>query len=129
MTKKPMILGIGGSGAVMVEQLSLLPGIDRYHLALIDTDRTTIEHSPANIRLIAAADWGVANGSGCGGDVIRGERALASERTSVEKMLAEASFLTVCGGLGGGKGGKTDAWRGEKERKWKEMPTIAKNFT
>lgn len=102
MTKKPMILGIGGSGAAMVEQLVLLPGIQEYHLALIDTDRNAVERSSAGFRLSAAADWGIANGCGCGGDVIRGERALAAERQSVQKILAEASCLTVCGGLGGG---------------------------
>ncbi len=102
MTKKPMILGIGGSGAAMVEQLALLPGIGEYHLALVDTDRSAIEHSSATFLLSAAADWGIASGCGCGGDVIRGERALAAERQSVQKMLAEASCLTVCGGLGGG---------------------------
>ena len=72
MTKKPMILGIGGSGAAMVEQLALLPGIGEYHLALVDTDRSAIEHSSATFLLSAAADWGIASGCGCGGDVIRG---------------------------------------------------------
>ncbi len=102
MTKKPMILGIGGSGAAMIEQLALMSGSQEYHLALIDTDRSTVELSSAGIRLSAAADWGITNGCGCGGDVIRGERALAAERQAVQKMLAEASCLTVCGGLGGG---------------------------
>jgi len=97
-----MILGIGGEGAAIVAHLSLLPGIEAFHLALIDTDRATVENSPASFKISASADWGISNGNGCGGDVIRGERAVARERKSVTDLLAKASFLTVCGGLGGG---------------------------
>lgn len=100
---KPMILGLGGEGAAIAAQLALLPGIGEYTLALIDTDSSTVERSPAGVKLNAAADWGVSNGGmGCGGNVIRGERALAKERNAVGAMLKDASFLTVAGGLGGG---------------------------
>lgn len=101
--KRPMILGIGGSGAAMIEQLALLPGINEYILALIDTDRDTTLRSAAELRISAAVDWGISNsGGGCGGDIIRGERAMARERQAISEMLEKASFLTVCGGLGGG---------------------------
>ncbi len=100
--KKPMILGIGGSGGAMLEQLSFLPGIEVYTLALIDTDRNSVSRTAAQCSITASADWGTTSGSGCGGDVIRGERAIARERSAIIRMLEKASFLTVCGGLGGG---------------------------
>lgn len=100
---KPLILGLGGEGAAIVEQLALLPGIGAYTLALIDTDSSSVERSSAAVKLNAAADWGVSNGGmGCGGNVIRGERALAKERNAVGAMLKGTPFLTVTGGLGGG---------------------------
>lgn len=100
--KRPMILGIGGAGAAIAGHLSLLPGIGHFQLAVIDTDKTSVENSSAPIKLIASADWGTTGGSGCGGDVIRGERAIARERRGVTEILSKASSLTVCGGLGGG---------------------------
>ncbi len=100
--KKPMILGIGGSGSSILEQLSFLPGIDAYSLARIDTDRVSAASPSAAETILASADWGATSGNGCGGDVIRGERAIARERGAIMRMLEKASFLTVCGGLGGG---------------------------
>lgn len=90
--KKPMILGIGGSGGAMLEQLSFLPGIEAYTLALIDTDRNSVSRTAAQCSITASADWGTTSGSGCGGDVIRGERAIARERSAIARMLEKHPF-------------------------------------
>ncbi len=100
--KKPMILGIGGSGSAMLDELSFLPGIESYTLALVDTDQERVSRSRADVKITASSDWGITSGVGCGGDVLRGERAVARERHRISEMLKDASFLTVCGGLGGG---------------------------
>lgn len=80
-----MILGLGGEGAAIIDHLSLIPGIEAHTLALIDTDKAAVDQSSAKLRLSAASDWGVANGSGCGGDVIRGERSVARERHNISQ--------------------------------------------
>lgn len=100
--KQPMILGLGGCGASVIDVLASFPGIDKHILALIDTDRGTVENSAALFKLNASSDWGVANGSGCGGDVVRGERSLARVRPQISEVLSRASFLLVVCGLGGG---------------------------
>lgn len=100
--KRPMILGIGGEGAAIIAHLATLPDIENFQLALIDTDKADLAKSPAENKICPSHDWGSAGSAGCGGDVIRGERAIARERRTITALLERTSFLTVCGGLGGG---------------------------
>lgn len=100
--KRPMILGIGGEGAAIIAHLSTLPDIDKFQLALIDTDKAVLAASAAENKICPSTDWGTSGSAGCGGDVIRGERAMARERRAITALLERTSFLTVCGGLGGG---------------------------
>ncbi len=101
-SKRPMLLGLGGSGAAVIANLAAMPAVAEYYLALIDTDSAVMEKSPASLKINAVSDWGLANGAGCGGDIIRGERSIARERARISGLLENASFLTVVGGLGGG---------------------------
>ena len=100
--KRPMILGIGGEGAAIIAHLAKMPDIENFELALIDTDRKTLSISAAEHKICPSLDWGITGNAGCGGDVLRGERVMARERQKISALLERASFLTVCGGLGGG---------------------------
>ncbi len=96
-----LVLGIGGAGANTVRELKKLPEAAWMHTALIDTDSSVLEGHPADIRLGASSDW-LLKGTGCGGDVLRGERAVARERNKISSILQGYDLVLVTGGLGGG---------------------------
>lgn len=99
---KVMVIGIGGSGAKTVTALSALPEARWIQTAVIDTDKDSLDECVSRNILRAEADWTLRNGIGCGGDIIKGERAIARERSKINALLEGVSMLIVTGGLGGG---------------------------
>ncbi len=97
-----LILGIGGAGSRVVSALAA-EGCE-YALGAIDTDREALDPLFAkNVPcVLAGSGWTWREGSGCGGDVIRGEQAVAKERHAIAKLMEGKSLLIVTGGLGGG---------------------------
>lgn len=97
-----LILGIGGAGSRVISAL-IAEGCE-YALGAIDTDRDALDPLTAkNIPcILAGSGWTWREGSGCGGDVIRGEQAVARERLALGNLMAGKSLLIVVGGLGGG---------------------------
>ena len=69
---------------------------------MVDTDSESLAETTAGKKIAASSDWVIRDGTGCGGDVIRGERALARERSRMASLLTGVSLLVVTGGLGGG---------------------------
>lgn len=97
-----LILGIGGAGCRVISALAT-EGCE-YALAAIDTDQEALDPLLArNVPcVLAGSGWSWREGSGCGGDVIRGEQAVAKERHAIAKRMEGKSLLIVVGGLGGG---------------------------
>ncbi len=100
--RKIIVVGIGGNGAKILHSFTHLPGSALYDTAAIDTDRESLRLSGAKFTIQAEADWTIKSGLGCGGDVMKGERAVARERSRITQLLADYDFILVTGGLGCG---------------------------
>lgn len=100
--KKIIVVGIGGNGAKILQSFARLPGSAFYDTAAIDTDRESLRLSGAKFTIQAEADWTIKSGLGCGGDVMKGERAIARERSRITQLLTPYDFIIVTGGLGCG---------------------------
>ncbi len=104
-TKTPVsvtVLGLGCAGVKILSSLRGMPEAAHLQLLVLDTDRYSLEASPllAEDKILADEQW--CHGQGCGGDFLKGERAMVRERADLEKRLAGAGMLIVVGGLGGG---------------------------
>ncbi len=99
---KVLILGIGGAGCRVISALAT-EGCE-YALGAVDTDQESLDPLFArNVPCVSAGSgWSWREGSGCGGDVIRGEQAVAKERHAIAKLMEGKSLLVIVGGLGGG---------------------------
>ena len=97
-----LILGIGGAGCRVVSALAT-EGCE-YALGAIDTDQEALDPLFAkNVPcVLAGSGWTWREGSGCGGDVIRGEQAVAKERHAIARLMEGKALLIVVAGLGGG---------------------------
>ena len=100
--KKILVVGIGGNGAKILQSFTRLPGSALYDTAAIDTDKESLALSGAKYSIQAEADWTIKNGLGCGGDIMKGERAVPRERARITQLLTDCDFVIVTGGLGGG---------------------------
>lgn len=100
--KKILLLGIGGNGGRIVQAFRRLECTAYVHTAVIDTDQEALSSSNAHTLLPAEVEWTVKSGLGCGGDVVKGERAIERERQKLTKTLAGYDYILVTGGLGGG---------------------------
>ena len=97
-----MALGIGRQGIRVINTLKQMPSAQWLQTAVIDTDSADLKQSMADYKINASSDWALHDGVGCGGDVLRGERAVARERNNIQALLDGISLLVVAGGLGGG---------------------------
>lgn len=100
---KVLILGLGGAGGSVVSRIAA-QGINGLDTAVIDTDRAALNALDPKVKILAAGgDWSWGEGSGCGGDVIRGEQAIAGERQRIMELITGGyRFIIVIAGLGGG---------------------------
>ena len=99
---KVLILGLGGAGGKVVSRIAAqrINGLDT---AAIDTDVAALKELDPNVKVITAGgDWSWGEGSGCGGDVIRGEQAVSGERHRIMESISGYRFIIVIAGLGGG---------------------------
>ncbi len=100
--KKIIVIGIGGNGARILRSFRHLPGSAVYDTAAIDTDREALGLSEAENTIQAESDWTIKSGLGCGGDIMKGERAIARERARITQLVTGYDYIIVTGGLGGG---------------------------
>ena len=97
-----LIVGLGGAGCRVVA--SLMDSASPFDLAVVDTDKTTLapfDGRPVTI-IRAGTGWAWREGTGCGGDVVRGEQAIAGERHSITRMMQGKKLIICAAGLGGG---------------------------
>lgn len=100
--EKILILGLGGAGGKVVSRIAS-QRIAGLGTAVIDTDFSALSAMDLNIQTLAAGSnlsWG--QGTGCGGNIIRGEQAISGERQKIMELVADKRFIIVVAGLGGG---------------------------
>lgn len=122
ITEKVKIIGIGKSGVKIVNNLSKISEAAGLDIAAIDTDTSSITSSTVKNSFLIGEEW--TGGRGCGGDIIKGERAISHKSNQVVKeFINGASLLIITGGLGGGTatGGAPIIARMAKD---KNIPTI-----
>ena len=73
--KTVTVLGIGKAGTKIAEILASLPEAGWIKVAAADTDSSVIESSTLKNMFPVGIEW--THGLGCGGEVIKGERAFA----------------------------------------------------
>ena len=98
-----LIFGIGGAGCRVIR--SLLSGGCPFSLGAIDTDKEALAPLQEGKRvecILAGSGWTWREGSGCGGDVIRGEQAVAKERHAITEVMEGRKLIVTVAGLGGG---------------------------
>lgn len=101
-TGTALILGIGGAGCRIIDAVSRFKNADWIQTAALDTDSDQLDGIHCDRKIAASSDWILKSGTGCGGDIIRGERAVSRERAAIAGLLNQVSLLIVTGGLGGG---------------------------
>ncbi len=95
-----VVAGLGSSGVKIVNRLSGIKEAAWLDIVAIDSDADSLAKCNAGKKLSVDPDW--RNGLGCGGDVVKGQRSLARERSKIRELIEGASLLIVTGGLGGG---------------------------
>ncbi len=99
--KTVTVLGIGKAGTKIAEILSTFPEAEWIKVAAADTDSSVIEASTLKNMFPVGIEW--THGMGCGGEVIKGERAFAHfSKKQIETFFEGSSLLIIVGGLGGG---------------------------
>lgn len=100
---KVVILGLGGAGGRIVQQLSKLPVSKDLTLCVFDTDSRALaklDGIAEDARILCDEQW--LRGQGTGGDVMKGQRALSRESSKLQEIMRDTSLLVLTGGLGGG---------------------------
>ncbi len=99
---KVLVVGIGGCGIRILNFLRGNPRAKWLVTLAVDTDGGVLAGAHADASINASADWNSKSCAGCGGDVLRGERAVSHERANLKEHLRGFSLIIVTGGLGGG---------------------------
>ena len=99
---KALVVGIGGCGIRILNYLRGNPRAKWLVTLAVDTDGGVLAGTHADAVINASADWNSKSCAGCGGDVLRGERAVSHERANLKEHVRGFSLLIVTGGLGGG---------------------------
>ena len=99
---KALVVGLGGCGIRILEFLRNNPRANWLVTLAVDTDGGVLAGTRADAVINASADWNSKSCAGCGGDVIRGERAVSHERANLKEHIRGFSLMIVTGGLGGG---------------------------
>jgi len=99
---KALAVGLGGCGVRILESLRNNPRAKWLVTLAVDTDGGFLAGTHADAVINASADWNSKSSAGCGGDVIRGERAISHERANLKEHIRGFSLMIVAGGLGGG---------------------------
>ena len=101
-SEKVLIIGLGGAGGKVVSRIASQK-ISGLGTAVIDSDRTALAEIDPNVTVLEAGgnfSWG--RGTGCGGNIIRGEQAVSAERHRIMELISGKKFIIVVAGLGGG---------------------------
>ena len=95
LNMKIAVLGLGCGGVRTLNALAALPAADKLFLYALDTDGQTLGQSklPETHRLMLDEQW--RQGQGCGGDPLKGQRAIARVRGSLEQQLTGFDYVIV----------------------------------
>ena len=85
---KALVVGLGGCGIRILESLRANPRAKWLVTLAVDTDGGVLAGTRADAVINASADWTSKSCAGCGGDVIRGERAVSHERAASARSPA-----------------------------------------
>ena len=99
---KALVVGLGGCGIRILDFLRANPRAKWLVTLAVDTDGGVLAGTRADAVINAYADWNSKSCAGCGGDIIRGERAISHERANLKQHVRGFSLMIVTGGLGGG---------------------------
>jgi cell division protein FtsZ len=122
ITEKVKVLGLGRAGVKIVNSLDEIPEASWLDIAAVDTDKASVNSSRLKNNFLIGEEW--THGLGCGGNIIKGERALAHKTNiQIREFLTNASLLIIVAGFGGGTatGGASVVARLAKE---KNIPVI-----
>ena len=122
ITENVKILGLGKAGVKIVNSLNEMPEASWLDIASVDTDMSSVHSSKLKNNFLIGEEWTL--GLGCGGNIIKGERALAHKTNiQIKNFLTNASLLIIVTGFGGGTstGGAPVVARLAKE---KNIPVI-----
>lgn len=97
-----LVLGLGGEGVRILDFVRRNPAAQWISTLAVDTDGSMLQECEAEAKINASSDWSLRSNAGCGGDIIRGERAIARERSNLMQRLKGFQLVLVTGGLGGG---------------------------
>jgi cell division protein FtsZ len=97
---KVTVIGLGNSGCKTINRLAMLDNAQWLNLVAFDTDKKAIDSCNCPHKFVVAERWH--NGQGCGGNVLKGQRAIARERRQISEVITGSSLVIVTGGLGGG---------------------------
>ena len=99
--EKVKVIGIGNAGVKIVDKLASHQEAAWLEIAAVDTDTASINRASLKNKFIVGEEW--TKGLGCGGNVIKGERAIAHKSNiAVKDFMNNASLVILVGGLGGG---------------------------
>jgi cell division protein FtsZ len=97
------VIGLGNAGIKIINHLNEMQHSPWLELAATDTDKKTLESSQIKNKFLIAEEW--THGQGCGGNLIKGERALAHKSSiTVKNFIKESSLLIIIAGFGRGTG-------------------------
>lgn len=97
---KVAVVGLGHSGIKILNNLADMDKSGTLNLIAVDTDQRSLDKSTAPIKIAAGMQW--TNGQGCGGEVFKGQRAIATVRPEIRDAIDGSSLVIITGGLGGG---------------------------
>lgn len=101
--EKISVLGIGKAGVRIADTLFKLSESAWLNIGIADTDKNSLSGGPSVINVYEMGfEW--TQGLGCGGDVLKGERAFAhhSSKNRLENFFTGATMAIIVGGMGGG---------------------------
>jgi cell division protein FtsZ len=95
------ILGIGGAGVKILSKIIAAGAEDFIKTGIVDFDNASLDSFDGPNKISSGSQWTT---KGCGGDIIVGERMMASARGKICDFAKGASCLIGVCGMGGGTG-------------------------
>lgn len=95
------VIGCGGGGCNAVNRM-IKAGVQGVEFVVINTDKTVLDDSPAQVKLQIGQK--LTKGQGAGSDPQVGENSALESREEIEGILRGADMVFIAAGMGGGTG-------------------------
>ena len=129
VSAKVKVIGVGNAGTRIAEALARIPEAGWLDVAAVDTDGAVLSAFVPQ-RFLVGEEW--TQGKGCGGQALKGERAMAHKSNACLKDYMDgASLLLFIGGFGGGTatGGASVLARLAREKKTSAIFAVTTPFS